>query len=180
MRQVFADTFYWVALINPADTWHSQVMNFGRTSSPLKFFTTDEVLVEVLTFYATTGPFYRRKATALVRRLLDDPDIEVIEQTHQSFLDGLNLYERRMDKGYSLTDCISMNTMRKLRINDVLTHDRHFAQEGFVILFDGIELTGHTDGRSAVLGRTTGKRGLKLKEAISFQTRSPHFPIPSL
>lgn len=131
-----ADTFYWVALINPADTWHYQVINFGRVSSPLKIFTTDEVLVEVLTFYGTTGQYYRRKATALVRRLLDDANIEVIEQTHESFLLGLELYERRMDKGYSLTDCISMTTMRKLGIREVLTHDRHFAQEGFVVLFN--------------------------------------------
>lgn len=61
-----------------------------------------------------------------------------MEQSHQSFLGGLNLYEQRVDKGYSLTDCVSMNTMRKLGIREVLTHDRHFAQEGFVVLFDSL------------------------------------------
>jgi predicted nucleic acid-binding protein len=38
------------------------------------------------------------------------------------------------DKGYSLTDCISMNVMRDRGINDVLTQDKQFAQEGFNIL----------------------------------------------
>jgi predicted nucleic acid-binding protein len=137
MRRVFADTFYWVALINPADTWHRSVVNFSRTAGPLKIVTTDEVLVEVLTFYATTGQFYRKQTTALVRRILADPNIDVVEQTHESFLLGLELYEHRMDKGYSLPDCISMNTMDKLNVREVLTHDRHFAQEGFVVLFDG-------------------------------------------
>jgi predicted nucleic acid-binding protein len=47
---------------------------------------------------------------------------------------GLGLYEKRLDKGYSLTDCISMNTMRRLSIDTVLTNDRHFVQEGFRIL----------------------------------------------
>lgn len=38
------------------------------------------------------------------------------------------------DKGYSLTDCISMNVMRAQGMAEVLTHDGHFAQEGFTIL----------------------------------------------
>ncbi len=40
----------------------------------------------------------------------------------------------RPDKGYSLTDCMSMIACRDLGITDVLTHDRHFAQEGFAVL----------------------------------------------
>jgi len=36
-----------------------------------------------------------------------------------------------LDKGYSLTDCISMETMRHEGITDVLTNDAHFEQEGF-------------------------------------------------
>lgn len=40
-----------------------------------------------------------------------------------------------LDKGYSLTDCSSMCVMKTLGITDVLTHDKHFAQEGFHLLF---------------------------------------------
>jgi predicted nucleic acid-binding protein len=47
---------------------------------------------------------------------------------------GLKLYESRLDKGYSLTDCISMSVMRDRNLTEMLTHDRHFAQEGFIIL----------------------------------------------
>jgi predicted nucleic acid-binding protein len=47
----------------------------------------------------------------------------------------LSLYKARADKGYSLTDCISMNTMRERNLTEVLTHDQHFAQEGFSLLF---------------------------------------------
>ena len=39
-----------------------------------------------------------------------------------------------MDKGYSLQDCVSMNVMESEGINHVLTNDRHFEQEGFVVL----------------------------------------------
>jgi predicted nucleic acid-binding protein len=39
------------------------------------------------------------------------------------------------DKGYSLTDCISMQTMRADGITDALTNDVHFEEEGFRALF---------------------------------------------
>jgi len=50
----------------------------------------------------------------------------------------MSLYEARPDKGYSLTDCISMQTMRREGITEVLTDDRHFEQEGFHALFRGL------------------------------------------
>jgi predicted nucleic acid-binding protein len=52
-----------------------------------------------------------------------------------SFLSGLQLYGTRLDKGYSLTDCISMQTLWSIGITDVLTNDVHFEQEGFRALF---------------------------------------------
>jgi uncharacterized protein len=48
---------------------------------------------------------------------------------------ALALYEARPDKGYSSTDCRSMNAMKSNGLMEVLTHDHHFTQEGFTILF---------------------------------------------
>jgi predicted nucleic acid-binding protein len=135
MRQVFADTFYWVALINPADEWSKHVVQFAESVQDIQFVTTDEVLGEVLAFYSKASSYLRQQAVVLVRAILDDPQVTVVEQTHFSFLKGLELYENRPDKGYSLTDCISMIVMQRLGISEVLSHDRHFTQEGFVILF---------------------------------------------
>ena len=67
--------------------------------------------------------------------VLSAPGVLVIPQSRASFLAGLGLYERRPDKGYSLTDCISMQTMRREGITEALTNDRHFEQEGFRALF---------------------------------------------
>ncbi len=55
-------------------------------------------------------------------------------QTHPSFLAGLDLYEARPDKEYSLTDCISMAIMRQEKITEILTLDAHFTQEGFTAI----------------------------------------------
>ena len=67
--------------------------------------------------------------------ILAKPVIRVIPQSRESFLAGLQLYRARPDKGYSLVDCISMQTMRKEGLTEVLTNDRHFEQEGFRVLF---------------------------------------------
>ena len=60
--------------------------------------------------------------------------------TRRSFFAGFSLYQTRPDKGYSLTDCISMQTMRHLALTDVLTNDRHFEQEGFRAMFRDCDL----------------------------------------
>ncbi len=98
------------------------------------FVTTDSVLSEVLNYFSCFREEVRQEASVLIRDVLSEPKFEVVEQTRNVFLKGLELYESRLDKGYSLTDCISMNTCRELGIGDVLTHDRHFEQEGFEIL----------------------------------------------
>jgi predicted nucleic acid-binding protein len=97
-------------------------------------FTTDEILTEFMTFFSA-NPWQRRRAAATARSLLSNPDVRVIPQSRESFLAGMSLYAARPDKGYSLTDCISMETMRREGISEALTNDRHFEQEGFHALF---------------------------------------------
>ena len=63
-----------------------------------------------------------------------DSHIQVIEARRKIFMEGMKFYASRADKGYSLTDCISMNICRDFEIVEVLTHDHHFEQEGFTVL----------------------------------------------
>jgi predicted nucleic acid-binding protein len=104
--------------------------------SGASLITTEEVLSEFLTAVSAQAERTRRLACRLVREILTDPAIEVVAQSHESFLAGLELYERRPDKDYSLTDCISMNVMRRKGLREILTNDRHFSQEGFGRLLD--------------------------------------------
>ncbi len=91
--------------------------------------------VPLFSFYSKAGPYFRQQAVWTVRRLLASPHVTVIPQTPDVFLAALDLYESRLDKGYSLTDCISMNVIRQEGITEVLSNDRHFEQEGFTLLF---------------------------------------------
>lgn len=135
MRVLFADAFYWIALLNPKDENYLKVKAFNRTLTRTRLVTTDEVLTEFLNFYSSYNAQIRRHAVQRIDDILGNNNVKVIPQNHESFLSGLLLYKQRLDKGYSLTDCISMVTMRKLEINEVLTHDKHFKQEGFIVLF---------------------------------------------
>ena len=135
MRPLFADTFYWLALADFTDSAHWRALTLTSERSGLPLLTTDEVLAEYLTFFATAPQAMRRKALTNARRILEDPGVRVVPQSRESFLSGMALYAARPDKGYSLVDCISMQTMRKEGLTEVLTNDRHFEQEGFRPLF---------------------------------------------
>ncbi|HEY1948345.1 MAG TPA: hypothetical protein VGG97_15150 [Bryobacteraceae bacterium] len=73
----------------------------------------DRAVVEFLTFFSGKGALFRVKAVAVVRSARTNKNIRIVPQTHESFSSGLELYASRPDKGYSLTDCISMQTMQR-------------------------------------------------------------------
>ncbi len=135
MRKVFADTVFWVAAANPKDQWAHALRELEPTLAETRILTTDEILVELLSHFSGLGSFLRQKAADIARAVLEDPNVTVVPQNRDSFLRGLSLYESRSDKGYSLVDCISMETMRQHAIAEVLTADHHFTQEGSVALF---------------------------------------------
>ena len=127
MNAVFADTFYWIAITNVQDLAHEKAKAFALQTTQGALCTTQEVLTEYLNYFAAWGPNFRRKASINVQNVLESRTVQTVSQTAASFSAGLNLYVR-LDKGYSLTDCIE-------GITEVLTNDAHFEQEGFRALF---------------------------------------------
>ncbi len=134
MKKVFADAIYWIAVADRKDQWHQRALEVSRQLGSVLVVTTDEVLDEFLAFFSGFGNAVRSQCVRTVRGFLTIATIQVVAQSRQSFLAGLALYESRPDKAYSLTDCISMVTMREQGIAEALTHDAHFTQEGFTIL----------------------------------------------
>lgn len=131
MKRVFVDTTFWVAIIDPGDQHREAAVKAQAALGRVHLLTTEEVLVEVFSLVSRAPERVRKAAVALVRRLFEDPEVTVVAQSHESFLAGLDLYEKGLDHGYSLVDCISMTAMRRRRIREALTSDRHFAREGF-------------------------------------------------
>lgn len=135
LQQIFADTFYWIALVDPRDAFHAQVAAFSSTIGLVHVVTTDEVFAEVLAFLSRSGAIWRSKAATMVHQMRNDFDVTVLPQTRSDFDAALALYESRLDKSYSLTECRSMLAMRGQGISEALTNDHHFTQEGFTIQF---------------------------------------------
>lgn len=135
MNEIFVDSAYWIAISSPKDQWRQSALRAEKIlPTSARLVTTEEVLSEFLAGLSRRGPSQRDKAVKAVRRIMNDPHIAVVRQSHLSFLRGVVRYKNRLDKGYSVTDCISMNIMKSRSISDVLTSDRHFTQEGFNIL----------------------------------------------
>lgn len=134
MRTVFVDTAYWVARTSRRDQWHQKAREISSRLTNVTFLTTELVLVEYLNYFSGYGAEMRQRVSTTAENILTDSSIQIVWQTQSLFEAGLTLYKSRLDKGYSLTDCISMVVMQQSDTEEVLTHDRHFAQEGFAIL----------------------------------------------
>lgn len=134
MKPIFADTGYLVALINPRDQLRNKALLARERFISRRLIVTQTVLLETLNYFAEFRSDLKQTAFQVVELFLLNPEIEVVEQTTDVFHDAMKLYGERFDKGYSLTDCISMNVCRDRTINDILTNDDHFRQEGFNVL----------------------------------------------
>ena len=131
---VFADTVYFVALTVRRDGLYPIAQRASTLLGSRKVVTLDAVLVEYLAHVSALGADLRRSAVDTVRELLVDPQLIVVRQDAALFDRALELYASRPDKQYSPTDCMGMLMCRDHNITDVLTHDRHYAQEGFTVL----------------------------------------------
>jgi predicted nucleic acid-binding protein len=134
LRQIFADTAHWLALTNPFDQHHDKATRVSASLQGKRIVTSDAVLTEYLNALADRGSTVRVAAVRSVESILRNSGVMVIAQTRRLFLKGFALYKARADKGYSLTDCVSMAIMRQQKITNALTTDHHFEQEGFAAL----------------------------------------------
>lgn len=137
MREVFADTAYFAALLSSDDSLHELALLRAEdlsTDAGALLVTTDTVLIELLSLLGGQGEGARETAAALVESLLDNAAVMVEPQTRDRVREAVGLYAARLDKGWSGVDCLSMVVMEARGITEVLTHDHHFEQGGFVLL----------------------------------------------
>ena len=131
MNELFADSFYYIAMLNSADRHHASAANFSRTLVR-PAVTTVWVLLEVAD--ALSDPAIRGKTHRFLGSLLSHPKSTVISDLEPWLTRGLALYGNRADKFWSLTDCISFEVMTERGITEALTGDQHFTQAGFQAL----------------------------------------------
>ena len=132
MQKYFADTWFFIALVDRRDAHHAQARRLASTVLRYPIVTHDYVLSEFLASFSDDGARARSLAVAAARQAFRE--YEVIPADRPLFLRALTRYEQRPDKEYSLVDCMSMVVMEERGITHVLTNDHHFAQAGFTVL----------------------------------------------
>ncbi len=128
MKTLFADSFFYFALLNPTDLAHEQAEAFLESFDG-KLVTTAWILTELADGMA--DPADRQTFIRLHEALGNDPDVTLVPPDPALFADGLALYASRPDKEWSLTDCISFVVMQRDGLTEALTGDHHFEQAGF-------------------------------------------------
>lgn len=131
MNKTFADSFYYIALLNPDDAAHQYALDVTAKRSGI-LVTTQWVLAEVGD--AMSAPLYRRRFSDLIDAIAADSDTVVVGMSAELFYEGVSLFRQRSDKWWSLTDCISFVVMQQHGIKEALTGDHHFEQAGFTQL----------------------------------------------
>lgn len=131
MSEVFADTFYFIALLNGNDECHAAAGAFAADRSTT-IVTTAWILTELGDGLAETSG--RKIFERLVAEMGADQRVVLIPPDLTLWRRGLGLYAARPDKEWSLTDCISFVVMNDRGIVEALTGDHHYEQAGFVPL----------------------------------------------
>lgn len=127
MTGIFADTFFFLALLNKKDEADLRAFDFNAGGRPL--ITTIWVLTEVAD--ACCHPENRQTFLQLLETLNQSPDARILGASLELWDSGLELFRKRPDKEWSLTDCVSFEAMRREDILEALTGDPHFEQAGF-------------------------------------------------
>lgn len=128
---VFADTFYFLALLNTREAMHTRAVDASCVARR-KFVTTEFVLVELAD--ALARPQDRQKFLTVWDAIHRDISFTIVPVGKLLLERGLALFRARMDKEWPLTDCISFVVMQDEKLEEALTGDRHFEQAGFVAL----------------------------------------------
>jgi predicted nucleic acid-binding protein len=131
LNAVFADTGFWIALLNPRDELHEKARRVSESLGTASVVTSEMVLAELLNDFGARGESLKAAACTLVEQLARNANTAIVPQTDQQFQAALAVYGHRKDKPWGLTDCASQLIMQAHGIRDALTYDRHFEQMGF-------------------------------------------------
>ncbi len=125
------DTSAWFDLLVAGTPHHAaivEVVSDPAVSLVTTTYVLDELcaLLLVRTNHATAA-----RAGITVRAA---PEVTVTHPDQDEERGAWEFFLRRPDKTYTITDCLSFLTMRRLRIQTALATDDHFRQEGFTVL----------------------------------------------
>jgi len=130
-ERLFVDTGYLIARFNVRDQYHTRARELDDVVLWCReLWTTDAVLLEFAA--ACSEPARRIHAVTTWDQFHDgDKSYESAEVYGDLMSNAMQLYRSRMDKSWSLADCLSFEVMAQHEIAAALTPDYHFVQAGY-------------------------------------------------
>lgn len=130
MTRCFADTSFFLALLNGDDANHERARQLNRIERPVA--TSSWILLELADHLCDEQN--RHLFGELIEALREDARYEIAPADQEILDAATQLYVEREDKDWSLTDCTSFVLMRLRGLAEALSTDHHFEQAGFIAL----------------------------------------------
>ena len=131
------DTAFLIAVIDSSDKYHDMAIKCYKDLIKHKWevIITEAVLIEIGNGLSKLK--WRQVANKWIISIQDSNTIFKVVPTTTGLLNkAINLYGKRLDKEWGLTDCISFVVMEEYKLTNVLTFDHHFEQAGYKIFMD--------------------------------------------
>jgi uncharacterized protein len=137
MKRIFIDTGAWIALNSKKDKHFKDAISANKSflNDGYYYVTSDYVLDE--TFTLLRSVVGHKRAVEFGNEILSLKDMSkiLVFHTDQVILDrAWKIFETYSDKGFSFTDCTSFSIMKRLKIKEAFSFDKHFDQYGFLRL----------------------------------------------
>jgi predicted nucleic acid-binding protein len=134
---IFVDTSAWKAFYDEEDDQHDEARSFmkavGAKEVPVRtLVTSDYIMDETLTLIRFAHSHSR--AVEFANAVSSSRAIRVVFVGEEIFNNALELFTKRADKPWSLTDCVSFALMKRLELTTAFAFDPHFQQAGFETL----------------------------------------------
>lgn len=133
---LFVDTSGWGNLVDRKEPFHKLAKRLYLRAIQQKrsIITTNYILTELVSLLHSRRQIPRPAMVQFIDRLKQAPGLEIVHVDVALDDDGWQLLQSRLDKEWSLVDCVSFALMNQRGITEALTSDHHFEQAGFVRL----------------------------------------------
>ena len=132
MKGLFVDSGPFVAIANPGDQYAAEARRGWQrlAAERVPLISTEHVLDEVATAICRFQDPHR--AALWVRQQFDSGLIRWLSCGPTDWRTATDWMEQYSDQQISFTDALSFTLMRRMRLAEAFTFDRHFAIAGFV------------------------------------------------
>lgn len=131
IKLIFVDTGALLVRYLEKDQHHDRALRaWQRLEDVPRLVTSNFVLDELFTLLGRRASY--AFAADRARHILSSERLEILRSDAETEAEAIDLFEKYADQKVSFTDCTSFALMRRHKIRQVFTFDRHFELAGFV------------------------------------------------